>query len=502
MAQTFEQIAAIWKKLGVNQKATLIFLLVAFIGGIAALVHLSRRPSYELLYADMSEKDVAQVVSFLKESEVPFRVAGGGTSVLVAEGQKYDMRMALAEKGIQPGSGDGLELFDGGGFVTTQLAEQMLKRRAIQGELARTIMRLDQVEWANVQIAQPEKSVFAEDQQPATASIALQIAPARSLSPGQVAGICQLVAGSVEGLDPENVRIIDTRGNILSAPGGDGPGTEARDFQGYRQAYEDYLAGKAQALLNRALGPERSVVKVSAVIDMDRRSETERTFGDKDQVTLREKTSTTSSTGGEGGSTEETIDATYDYPSKSTTLETAPGRVKRLDVALIVDPYYTDAEGNEAELTPQEITDLEDLVKGAVGFDAARGDTCKSSRMRFHRVVEETYDDEIKEQHSKEFILEIAKYSSSVLAVIVFVIFAGVVLKRISRSTAASSQSAAASMPEFMMTAGTASLESGNGLSKVRNRVRDIMSGDPAAAARLLQRWINQSGGPQQGGSN
>ena len=166
MGKTLEQLITIWKKLGINQKVTVFFLLVAFIAGAAALVHLSSRPSYELLYADLGEGDMAQVASFLKESNVPFRITNGGKSIMVAEGTKYDMRMGLANKGMMPGSGKGLAMFEKASWGTSQMAEQMIKRRAIQEELARTIVRLEQVEWADVQIAQTEPTLFDEDKKP------------------------------------------------------------------------------------------------------------------------------------------------------------------------------------------------------------------------------------------------------------------------------------------------------------------------------------------------
>ena len=168
-----------------------------------ALICLARQPSYELLYSDLEEKDMAQVVGYLKDSKVPYQIAAGGKALMVPEGQKYDLRIALANKGLMTGNRVGLELWEAPGWGTSPLAEQMMKRRAIQGELARTIMHIEQIAWADVQIAQSEPSLFAEDQRQTTAAITLKLRPGQSLNAVQVGGIARLVAASVEGLDTE-----------------------------------------------------------------------------------------------------------------------------------------------------------------------------------------------------------------------------------------------------------------------------------------------------------
>jgi len=504
MGKTLEQLIAIWKKLGINQKVTVFFLLVAFIAGAAALIHISSRPSYELLYSDLGEGDMAQVASFLKESNVPFRITNGGKTIMVAEGSKYDMRMGLANKGMMPGSGKGLAMFEKATWGTSQMAEQMIKRRAIQEELARTIVRLEQVEWADVQIAQTEPTLFDEDKKPTTAAISLQMAQGASLHPSQVAGICRLVAGSVARLDADNVIVIDSHGNLLSSPQSNTSDAQARLIHDYRRTQEEYLAGQAQIMLDRALGGGRSVVKVRATIDMDRKSETQETFNAEDRVALKEKitskTVTASETG--AGTSEEENEATYAIPKKLSTIETAPGTLTHLDVALIIDPYYTDAEGNEQSLKAEEIAGLEDLVKGAVGYSEAapRSDTFKSTTMRFHKAPEPAPDTTAEETRKKENMMQIVKYSSSLLAVVIFVVFAGIVLKRLSR-TAAQEETAGSGTHPLIIGGNIIGDNGGNGMSKIRNRVKDLIVGDPANAARLLQEWINNNPGSQKGNS-
>ncbi len=156
MGSLIKQVAAIWNKLGINQKVSLLLVGLGVIAGGVVLVCVARQPSYELLYSDLEEKDMAQVVGYLKDSKVPYQITAGGKALMVPEGQKYDLRIALANKGLMTGNRVGLELWEGPGWGTSPLAEQMMKRRAIQGELARTIMHIEQIAWADVQIAQSE----------------------------------------------------------------------------------------------------------------------------------------------------------------------------------------------------------------------------------------------------------------------------------------------------------------------------------------------------------
>jgi len=506
MGQILQQFHAIWKKLGVNQKATILMMLVGLAAGIGALVHVSRQPSFEMLYSDLDDADLANVVSYLKDSNIPYRVTNNGRTVMVAEGQKYDARIQLASKGLLTGGRGGLDIIETNGWTTSPMAEQMLKRRAIQGELARTVTAIEQIAWADVQIAQPVQSPFAEDQKPATAAITVRTRAGAALRPGQVAAISSLVAGSVEGLEPNNVSVIDaTTGKLLSSPRTDSTGAEASDRDNFRQAIEERLAAKAQALLTTALGPGRSVVKVSAVVDMNRVTETVEDYFPDRKVATMEKTLSRSSSGGAGDGSgtqaEEETTSNYQVPKTVRSTQTAPGTIKRLDVAVVVDPTYTDADGKEATLDDAAIAELEELVKRAVGLDDKdRGDTIKMHAMAFNKpsapAVETTGEDAGK----KQYYLQIAKYGSSVATVVLFALFVTVAMKRTARATR-TAPGAEGGQPTLagpsMMAIGPGL--NGNGHAKVRNRVKDIISGNPTTAARLLQRWMNEDDSTQKG---
>jgi flagellar M-ring protein FliF len=503
MGSLFKQLAAIWNKLGINQKVSLLLVGLGVIAGGVALVCVARQPSYELLYSDLEEKDMAQVVGYLKDSKVPYQITAGGKALMVPEGQKYDLRIALANKGLMTGNRVGLELWEGPGWGTSPLAEQMMKRRAIQGELARTIMHIEQIAWADVQIAESEPSLFAEDQRRTTAAITLKLRPGESLTGVQVGGIARLVSASVEGLELKNVTIIDEQGNLLSSPHNDADSAEASDLQAFRRNCEEQLAQKAQAMLDRALGPGKSVVKVSAIVDMDRVTETKEQVDAANRVARTEKTTSKTSTApaegaaaAAGGTSEETNETNYDVPKTVRTTQLATGTIKHLDVAVILDPSTTDKDGKDVALTAQQLEDLGMLVKRAVGFEesgAARKDTFQLTAMAFHK--EPKADDAAAASQGKgeARILQVAKQAVPVLAALIFVLFAGLSLRKILRAAPKSGSPApeggreAIGAPEFY------GAEIGaDGHVQLRNRVKDVMAKDPEAAARLLQRWISE----------
>jgi len=306
------------------------------------------------------------------------------------------------------------------------------------------------------------------------------------------------VAGSVEGLDAKNVTVIDEQGNLLTSPKSDANSAEASELQNYRRSYEEYLASKAQSMLDRALGPGKSVVKVSAVLDMDRMSETKEQFDAANRVARTEKTlSKSTTTPGEtasaaaGTQSEETSEAAYDIPKTVRTVQAAPGNVKKLDVAVIVDPSTLDKDGKDATLTPQQLDDLGTIVKRAVGLDETepRKDTFKLTAMSFRQETKPAADPQIEQQQKRQYYLQITKYASSILAAIIFVAFAGITLRRMSRAAPKPAQGPAGAPP--LMEADLYSV-GGNGQGQLRNRVKEVMTRNPEAAAKLLQRWIGE----------
>ena len=211
-----QSLLSLWKQLGLNQRVSLALAAVVVVAGFAALILWSRRPDYQLLYGRLGEKDAAGIISQLETQNIPHQVAAGGGAVYVPADQVYRLRMELAAKGLPSGDGVGFEIFDKGQFGLSDFVQRTNYLRALQGELSRTISELHGVRSARVMIVQPENRLLLTDQgvKP-TASVFIELASNR-LEPESVNAIRNLVANSVQGLQPDQVAVVDNQGHVLS----------------------------------------------------------------------------------------------------------------------------------------------------------------------------------------------------------------------------------------------------------------------------------------------
>ena len=261
--------------------ATALALLVFF----AYLILRAIEPPYTLLFGSLELDDSAQIVSRLEALGVPFRLQGDGNAIMVPDAQALRLRLALAEEGLPRGGSVGDEIFDRSSALgTTNFLANVNLRRALEGELARTIAALNDVRSARVHLVLPRHELFRRDQIEPSASITLQMHGAGRLSRRQVLAVQHLVAAAVPGLSPERITLVDDQGTLL-ARGGDGPeGALPSQAEEHREAYEDRLKRTIEQLLERSLGPGRVHAEVSAELDFDQVTLTEETFDPEGQV--------------------------------------------------------------------------------------------------------------------------------------------------------------------------------------------------------------------------
>src|SRR5262249_37564747 len=247
----------LWGKLTPRRRLVLV-------GGVAAAALIAfltmRSPTerWAVLFSGLAPEDAGQVVAELKNQKVAYQPDANGTAVSVPEDKVHELRIALASAGIPRGGGIGFEVFDKQSFGSTSFVEQVNHVRALQGELARTIMSLDAVDRARVHIAMRERSLYRKEDEPPSASVVLRLRPGQKLAPGRVAGIRPLVASSGDGLSPERVTVVDEKSNVLSTGESQGEG------QG---ELEQTLARRVEDMLSRFLGPGHVAVSVTADID-------------------------------------------------------------------------------------------------------------------------------------------------------------------------------------------------------------------------------------------
>jgi flagellar M-ring protein FliF len=411
-----QSLLDLWKQLGINQRVSLVVAAIAVAGGMVAIVLWSQRPDYTLLFGRLNEKDAASVISYLESQNVPHQVTAGGTAVLVPSTQVYKLRMDLSTKGIPSGDGVGFEIFDKGQFGLSDFVQRTNYMRALQGELARTIIQLQGVRSARVMIVQPENRLLLTEQgvKP-TASVFVDIGNSR-FEPDQVDSIRHLVANAVQGLDPNQVSVVDNHGRVLSAglEQDSTLGTASSQIR-YRQQIEDYFAKKVESMLSTVIGPGNAVVRVSADIDTEATTLSEEKFDPEGQV-IRSQTTTedsnntteSRSAGGPVGvaanvpdkagptpaaaaarptsvteGTRKNHTTNYEINRTTTNIVRNPGTVKSLTAAVFITPRVQAAapakkgepaaEPTVLKRTPEEIAALRQVVINALGLKPAPG---------------------------------------------------------------------------------------------------------------------------------
>jgi len=214
-------------------------------------------PNMALLYGNLEASDTSDIVSRLEAMNVPYKLQGDGTQILVPVDRVLRLRMSLASDGLPGGGTVGYEIFDrSDGFGTTNLVQNINMLRALEGELARTISSLDDIAGARVHLVIPKRELFNQKQTETTASIALKTRGSGKLSRQQVAAIQNLVAAAVPGLTANSITIIDDAGNLL-ARGGEGDldgASGASSAEDYRVAYENRIKSTVERLLERSIG--------------------------------------------------------------------------------------------------------------------------------------------------------------------------------------------------------------------------------------------------------
>jgi len=368
---------------------------------------------FRLLYRGLEQSEVAEIADALTSERIEYRLADGGTSILVPAPEVHEARMRIAGRGLPNGSSPGFELFDRGSFGVTDFVQKVNYNRALQGELARSIEQVDGVERARVQLAIPErKTLLRKDERKPTASVVTRLKSGWELDRSQVRGIVHLVASSVEGLDVAHVTLVDHRGTLLapqpdSQTGGRGPGPS----MGAARKVEGELERQIESILEPTVGLGRVVAKVSAQLDWTQTESTEEIFDPDSQVARssqveREESSEGSVEGGVAGVVANTPDVAPEAggeerqslstrSSETTNFEISKvvrrsvlpvGRIERLSIAVLVDgkpiaaPGADEApteDGTSTAFQPwdaEALREFEDLAKRAVGFSPERGD--------------------------------------------------------------------------------------------------------------------------------
>lgn len=403
-----ERVTAFVKALPVAHRVGIVAAVVAVAMLAVPFVSWITTPSYTVLYSGLDDEALSQVIDGLETQGVPYRLESGGSAVLVPREQLYATRAALASEGVAGRSTPtGYELLDEQGLSVSDLRQRIDYRRALEGELARTLMAMDGIADATVHLVVPERELFAERQQPVTASVLLTTS--RTLPETEVEAVTFLVASSVEGLETEHITVADAAGTVLHAPGEAG-GTSVATNRNMRQTreFEEALGADVARLLERVTDGTPASVVVRATLNFDEQETRTEAFDPDSQVALREQTSeerfegTGAPPGGvvgvDGGplqaggeeSDYERDEALREFGIDTTTTTTvaAPGKVERLSVAIVMD----DGSALDAAVPPED--EVEQLVSAALGLEPERGDEVAVSTLALDPPEEATLEPE------------------------------------------------------------------------------------------------------------
>ena len=294
--ELFKQLVGIWKELGLNQKITVSATTLAVIAGVITVLIWSGRTEYSLLYGNLDPVEAGKVTQSLDESNIEYKISGGGGSIYVPRGEVHQMRMKLATQGIPKGEGMGYELLDKNTLGMSDFMQHANYNRAVQGELARTISKFSGIESARVMIVSPENRLLIDPGRHATASVFLTMRGTGRPKVETVSAIQMLVANSVEGLNVNHVSVVDNSGNVLSLH--DEEDSLVAVTSGRlraRKELENYLGEKVESMLEKIVGNGNVVARVSAQIATDSTTIVSETYGNNNQIKRKEETSSETS---------------------------------------------------------------------------------------------------------------------------------------------------------------------------------------------------------------
>lgn len=506
MADWKEQSLGLWRNLSTKHQYLIIgSAVLLFVAILSWSYWMGSRPDYVPLFTGMESKDAGEVAAKLKEMKVPYEIGSNGSAILVPSKDVYKVRLDLATQGLPRGS-KGFEIFDQTKFGVTDFQQRVNLLQALQGELTRTIEQMAEVEKARVHIVLPTDSLYKKDEKPATASIMLKLRPSSQLSREQVKGIVNLVAHSIQGLKPENVTVVDNFARILNEendPLAAGTGTMTQ--LELTKKIQDNLQKNIQTLLEQVLGPGKAIARVNVELSFDQRTVDRQVFepvvDDKGIIRSSQESSenykgnsappggppgtatnipgyVTNSTGTQ--STYEKKDVTKNYEINETKEKVivAPGSIKRLTVAVLVDSNVNKAQQDSILKT----------VSSAVGLNGSRGDAISVESIPFStELADKQRKDELEYDQQQKYITWF-KYGLGALAIIIIMI---IIKNRFRRRQ--EEEIEALAEPQPVPVAATKELSAQEQEKALqRESIEKFAKSKPDDVAQLIKAWLSE----------
>jgi flagellar M-ring protein FliF len=531
MSRFMEQVRGFLKELSVAKKVSFILAILMVTAGLAWMISWVNHADYRILYSDLSESDAGNIVQKLKEQKVPFQLVQNNT-IMVPSDKLYEVRLDLANQGLPHGGSMGFELFDQNKLGMSEYVQKLNYQRALQGELARTISQFEEVKFARVHIVVPEKTLFAEQQTPPSASVVLQLRDGAHLNAAKVKSIVNLVSRSVEGLDTQRITVVDTKGEMLYA-GETGSASElaSSTHEELRSSLEQSLQRNIVSMLEEVVGRGKVIARVSADIEMKDFKQTRESYDPNTAVPRSEQRSTEESMNSEPGPSgapgvqSNVMGETTPKPAASgssnrfkKSAETInyeiskviedtvePVRqIQRLSVAVLIDGMYEAVQGGDGKetqkyvpRTEEEMSKFKAIVEKAMGFSKIRGDQVEVVNLPFDQMkITKADQDWIQAGENRKFWAPYIKYG--VMAVLVLAVFLFVVRPILRQITTPGMEVSRVSVLNQEM----AQIESKPEVARIEepqptenDRILQLAQSNPEQFAQHLRVWIGEEHG-------
>jgi flagellar M-ring protein FliF len=550
------QLKLLNAKLTLNQKVSMLTFGVAVLAGMLFMIYFMNQEDYQTLYSNLNAEEASTVVNKLKDLKIPYQLADAGKSIRVPAPRLDELRIQLASDGLPQSGKIGFEIFDKTNLGMTEFLEKVSYKRALEGELSRTILSLKEIAQVRVHLVLPKESIFQEKSEPTKASVVVKLNAGKQLPEPVVSGIVHLVSSAVEGLSPQNVTVVDSSGRLLSAKQSSGDEALTTTQIELKARVEKDLTAKVINILEPVVGEGRVKADTSVVLNFSRSDQTEEKYDPQaTAIRSRQKSEERSEPGapntaagvpgtksnqanpapnftplpGRAGNSFQKQSETTNYEVSKLTRHTIDpvGEIKKLSVAVIVDDALKSEKGSSGETTkrtvprrPDELKKIKDLVIAAVGVDTKRGDLLTVENVSFDAQpgLEETKP--MFYEKWKDLIRPALKYGAFLL---LFLLIYWLVLRPVSKALlvpvrgvltpqqnqnqVTGSGEAASPSLETPRTVREleAALNQGEGGSLVpkidvrkadilKHRIIDFIQREPENGAQLLRVWLTEEG--------
>jgi flagellar M-ring protein FliF len=501
------------------QRASLFLAVFLVLGLLGMAVFWAGRTVYEPLFTGLEMEDQSAIVMYLRENKIPYQLDPAANAILLPRSEVYEVRLSLAQEGLPRGGSTGFEIFDDSKMGMSEFQQRISYIRALEGELQRTIIQINAIDFSRVSIVIPEQRLFLEQQQPSTASVLVRLKPGSQLGPQQIKAIIHLVSRSVDGLQPENVILLDTDSRnlsdmILDEPfiySADGRGTVTSLQRVTERQHEKEMELKVRGMLERRFGPGNVVVGIKVDLDFNKKSVKEKfyvPYSDTGQGLLRSTNKTDENYTGEATSPAGTPGTTTNIPGYAVNTQPAnteynktdttnnfeissresdeivtQGGIQRLTASVLVN----------GELDEAELSQLRVLISGAIGFNEARGDSIVVEAMKFSTTLADSLAEELR----RDRMLRVAV--GSVIALFMLSCVAGTwywwLRRRRMRAALESVQKESKHVPTIqeMLTSPDMLAFQGE-MAVLEEQLKAYAKNNPSEVANLVNEWISSDG--------